>query len=284
MSLDNNWFTEANDITGTAFSLRLKAKLHEEQTPFQQLVIYDTTEFGKLMTLDGMIMLTDRDNFIYHEMMTHPVLFTHADPRTVAIIGGGDCGALREVLKHPNVERAIQIEIDERVTRVAEQYFPELCESNHDPRAEFCFEDGIKWMAEAEANSLDVIIIDSTDPLGPAVGLFDEEFYQQCYRVLKPEGLLAQQSESPLLHLPLIQSMHEAMRKAGFENTCLLPFPQCVYPSGWWSVTLAGNGDLTEFRMEDALNKPFETRYYNVDLHQANLALPTFVAEALFEG
>jgi spermidine synthase len=280
-NLDHKWFTEADYTNGVAFSLRITHKLHEETTPFQHLAIYDTTDFGKLMALDNMLMVTDRDNFIYHEMITHPVLFTHPAPRKVAIIGGGDCGTLREVLKHPEIEQALQIEIDERVTRVAEQYFPTLCESNQDPRAKFYFEDGIKWMAEAEENSLDVIIIDSTDPLGPAEGLFNEDFYRQCCRVLTPTGLLSQQSESPLLHLSLLQAMHQAMRQAGFERPRILHFPQCIYPSGWWSVTLAGRGDLTEFRIADVVHKPFETRYYNADIHRASFALPTFVIEAL---
>jgi len=276
-----DWFTEFDGTNGCAFSLRTKAKLHEEQTPFQHIAIYETTEFGRLMTLDRLIMLTDRDNFIYHEMISHPALFTHPNPRQVVIIGGGDCGTLHEVLKHDEVEYVLQVEIDERVTRVAEQYFPSLCESNHDPRVEFYFDDGIKWMSEAPANSFDIVIVDSTDPIGPAEGLFNEDFYRNCRRVLGSQGILTQQSESPLLHLALLQSMHQAMREAGFETTRTLHFPQCVYPSGWWSATLAGSGDLTEFRMEEALNKSFPTRYYNVDIHQASLILPTFLTEAL---
>lgn len=279
MSLHHDdWFTEANEQTGIAFSLRLTKKLHEEQSPYQLITIYDTKEFGRLMALDGLYMVTDRDNFIYHEMMSHSALFAHPNPHTVAIIGGGDCGTLREVLKHPTVERAIQIEIDERVTRVAEQYFPTLCESNHDPRAELLFEDGIKWMENAPDQSCDVIIIDSTDPVGPAEGLFNEQFYRQCCRVLTAQGILIQQSESPLLHLSLLQSIHAAMHKAGFITTRTLHFPQCIYPSGWWSATLASNGNLTQCR---ANTQSFDTRYYNEHIHQASFALPTFVTDAL---
>jgi spermidine synthase len=281
MSLDASWFTEIDSPKSCAFSLHIKAKLHEEKTPFQQIAIYETTEFGNLMTLDDMVMLTERDNFIYHEMISHPVLFTHPEPREVAIIGGGDCGTLHEVLKHRDIERVLQIEIDERVTRLSEKYFPMLCESNDDPRAEFCFEDGIKWMANAPDNSLDVIIVDSTDPLGPGEGLFTIDFYRDCLRVLTPEGLLVQQSESPLLHLPLLQFMHEAMREAGFENTRSLQFPLCVYPSGWWTATLAGSGDLTQFREEDAQKKSFGTRYYNAEIQKASFVLPNFLIEAL---
>jgi spermidine synthase len=141
-----SWFTEKSDESGIGFTLKIADKLHEEQTPYQKLEIFQTTEFGRLMTLDGLIMLTDRDNFIYHEMMTHTALFTHPKPKRVAIIGGGDCGSLREILRHPNIEQCEQIELDERVTRVAENWFPALCEANSDPRAKFHFDDGFEWI------------------------------------------------------------------------------------------------------------------------------------------
>jgi spermidine synthase len=283
MSLDNHWFSEKDTPTGCAFSLHLQKKLHEEQSRFQRIAIYETTEFGKLMTIDDIIMLSERDNFIYHEMLSHPVLFTHPNPRQVVIIGGGDCGTLHEVLKHPNIEQVLQIEIDERVTKLSEQYFPTLCQSNHDPRADIRFEDGIQWMANAQNNTVDVIIVDSTDPLGPGEGLFTADFYRDCRRVLTKEGLLVQQSESPLLHLDLLQSMHQAMREAGFKKTRCLQFPQCVYPSGWWTATLAGSNDLTVFRENDARQKSFDTRYYNADIQKASLVLPNFLADALPE-
>jgi len=281
MSLDNTWFSEIDFPNGCAFSLQIKAKLHEEQTPFQRIAIYETKHFGHLMTIDGFIMLTERDNFIYHEMMSHPVLFTHPQPRRVVIIGGGDCGTLREVLKHSTVEHVIQVDIDERVTRLAEQYFPSLCASNADPRAQLLFEDGIQWMAQAADNSADIIIVDSTDPVGPGEGLFNEAFYRHCRRVLTPQGLLVQQSESPLLHLPLLRAIHQAMRAAGFQTTQSLQFPQSVYPSGWWTATLAGYEHLTQFRLTEAQHKTFETHYYNAEIHQASLNLPTFLNRAL---
>ena len=157
-TLDQNWFTEICKEGGSAFSLALKEKLHEEQSDFQKIEIYSTTHFGNLMVIDGFVMLTALDNFLYHEMMSHPALFTHAGPKRVVIIGGGDCGTLHEVLKHASVEHVLQAEIDERVTRLSEQYFPELCVSNNDPRAEFHFGDGIRWMKEASPGSIDVVI------------------------------------------------------------------------------------------------------------------------------
>jgi spermidine synthase len=176
MISNKNWYTEEWAGQGAAISLKLKNKVHEEKSPYQRIEIYETETFGTLMTLDGLVMVTDRDNFIYHEMLSHPALFTHPDPKRVLIIGGGDCGTLHEVLKHKLVEVAEQVELDERVTRVSEKFFPELCESNRDPRVRLHFADGIKWVADAQPGTYDVIIIDSTDPVGPAAGLFSEAF------------------------------------------------------------------------------------------------------------
>lgn len=278
MKLTGHWFTEIAQDEGIALSLQGARHLHSEQTPWQTIDIYETDTFGTLMVIDGCVMVTDRDNFIYHEMLVHPALFTHPRPRQVLIIGGGDCGTLREVLRHPEVESVVQAEIDERVTRLAEEYFPELTEANGDRRAHLYFGDGIEWVKRARDDSLDVIIIDSTDPVGPATGLFGEPFYRQCARVLRPDGLLVQQSESPFLHVPLIRDMRAAMGRAGFDQTRLIHFPQPTYPSGWWSATLAGRPPTLEgFRKEAAERKAFPTRYYNASIHEAAAVLPVFL-------
>ncbi len=278
-----NWFTEVAPEEHCAFSLELKKKLHEEQTSFQKIEIYDTHTFGKLMVIDGCTMLSSRDNFIYHEMMSHPALFTHPDPKKILIIGGGDCGTLREVLKHASVEECIQIDIDERVTHLSEQYFPELCESNSDPRASLQFEDGIKWVREAKPESIDIIIVDSTDPVGPAAILFTEAFFRHCHRILTSDGLIIQQSESPLLHMPIIKKMRQSMQRAGFEGMSTLFFPLCIYPSGWWSATMSGKTGLSPFREKEAQNKRFNTDYYNDDIHRSALAIPEFFRRELAE-
>ena len=275
----SQWFTEQVPSTGTAFSLKITQKLHEEQSDFQHLEIFETETFGNLMTIDGCTMVSTRDNFFYHEMITHPALFLHPNPKRVWIIGGGDCGTLREVLKHSGVDHVVQIDIDERVTRLAEIYFPELCESNHDPRADLKFIDGIKWVKEAGANSVDIIIVDSTDPVGPAEGLFGENFYRDCVACLSDDGLLVQQSESALLHLKLIAEMRDAMKNSGFSHLQTLFFPQCIYPSGWWSATVASKTELS-FRQDDCNNKSFDTVYYNTDIHHAAMAQPEFFKKA----
>jgi spermidine synthase len=278
MTLDKNWYTEEWAGQGSAISLKIKDKVHDEQSTYQRIEIYETETFGTLMTLDGLVMVTDRDNFVYHEMMSHPALFTHPDPRRVLVIGGGDCGTLREVLRHPAVELAEQVELDERVTRVSEKFFPELCESNRDPRARFHFTDGIQWVADAKPESYDVIVVDSTDPVGPAAGLFSETFYKNCFRALRPHGIVVGQSESPLFHADLIRSVQQSLRAAGFGDAATLFFPQCTYPSGWWSATMGGkNIALANFRARDAAARTFATRYYNQHIHAAALASPEFL-------
>jgi spermidine synthase len=281
MALDKSWFTEAIEKTGTAFSLKGQL-LHEEQTPYQKIEIWQTDTFGYLMAIDGCTMVSTRDNFLYHEMMSHPALYSHPDPKNVVIVGGGDCGTLREVLKHSEVKSATQVEIDERVTRLAEKYFPELCDANDDPRATLFFGDGIQWMKDAKRESIDLIIIDSTDPVGPAEGLFGKRFYLDCIRALKKDGMLVQQSESPILHLELIQEMHAAMRSAGFKQTHLLHFPQTIYPSGWWSASIAckKKGKLKQ-RLTPAALRKLKTKFYSAETHKAAFALPPFVKAVL---
>lgn len=280
---NSSWFSEEFESQGSAFSLKIKQKLESVKSEFQTIDIYETETFGNLMIIDGCTMVSSRDNFVYHEMMSHLPLFAHTNPERVAIIGGGDCGTLREVLKHDSVCQAWQIDIDEQVTRMAEKYFPELCENNQDPRAHILFDDGINWIKQAAPESLDVIIIDSTDPVGPAEGLFAVDFYKDCFRALKEDGVLVQQTESPLYHTnSIIKQVQADLLEAGFNSSHCFPFPQVIYPSGWWSCTLAKkSGDVCEFRQADAKNKGFATQYYNSGIHQAGLSLPEFMQKAL---
>ena len=273
----NEWFTEIFASEGSAISFKIKSKLHQEKSDYQEIAIYDTEKFGHLMVIDGCVMLTQRDNFFYHEMMSHTALFAHPNPQEIVIIGGGDCGTLREVLKHGQVKKVTQIDIDERVTRLSEIYFPELCSSNDDPRAHFYFGDGIAWIANCAKNTADIIIIDSTDPVGVAEGLFSTEFYQHCWNALKPNGILICQSESPFYHLELIQTIQSHLLGSGFTSTATLSFPQPCYPSGWWSATMAGKLlEVRKFRTTDAEQKFFKTHYYNAAIHNAALSFPVF--------
>lgn len=281
MTLDHNWITEICKNGESVFGLKTRRRLFEQQSPFQKVEVFETEGYGNLMLIDGCTMVSTRDNFLYHEMMTHPVLFTHAAPRRVAIIGGGDCGTLREVLKHPEVEKATQIDIDEVVTRAAERHFPELCASNADPRADLLFADGIQWMNEAPPGSLDVIIIDSTDPVGPGEVLFTPAFHAACHRALDTGGLVVQQSESPLVHMAILERMYRSLEAAGFADAQTLFFPQPIYPTGWWSATIgAKETRLGRFREEAVEARSFETSYYNAQIHRAAFAAPEFFRKA----
>ena len=279
MNLDDSWFSEPYAETGSAFSLKIKKKLHDEQSEFQHIEIYETETYGRLMVFDGCVMLTSLDNFIYHEMMSHTALQSHPEPRDVLIIGGGDCGTLREVLKHKDIERCVQVDIDERVTRVSEQFFPELCDSNNDPRAELLFQDGIQYVADCDSAQFDLVIIDSTDPVGQAARLFSREFYSDCQRITRSGGILVAQSESPLKQLDLIKSMSNNMQAAGYSSIHCFEFPQSSYPTGWWSCTLAGkNNQLKTLR---DLPKDIVTKFYTSAAHHGSLTMRPFIAEAL---
>ncbi len=267
---------------GAAFSLKITRLLDEVQSPFQHIAVYATEHWGNLMVIDDAFMLTSLENFVYHEMLVHPALFAHPAPRDVIIIGGGDCGTLSEVLKHTEVARVTQIDIDEQVTRMAEKWFPELCTRNNDPRATLRFEDGVKFMREAKDASADIIIVDSTDPVGPGEGLFGAHFIADCFRVLREGGILVSQSESPFYHMPVLQNVHRAMQQAGFRDRRSLLFPQPVYPGGSITCTLARKGGtLDDFREADVNAKHFATRFYNAGIHRGALTPPEFVREAL---
>jgi spermidine synthase len=270
---DRNWFTEVCSESGSAESWAIEAHLAREISDYQTIDVYRTSHWGNLMVIDGFVMLSSRDNFIYHEMLVHPALFSHPHPRRVLIVGGGDCGTLREVLRHAAVERCTQVEIDEQVTRLAEKFFPELCERNADPRAQLIFDDGLAHVKNLEPGSVDVIIVDSTDPIGPAEGLFGPEFVADCFAALADGGLYLQQSESPLIHRRLIDGIRDNMEAAGFDTIRTLGFPQPCYPSGWWSVTQARKGgDIQPADPERFAASGIETRYYNPGVHVGALA------------
>lgn len=275
----DEWVYETVEEMGARFGIRATEKLLDERTPYQHLEVWRTEHWGNLMLLDGVMMLSSLENFVYHEMMSHPALQTHPNPRNVVIIGGGDCGTLAEVLKHAEVESVVQIDIDEAVTRAAERFFPELTAHNDDPRASLRFEDGVAWMRNAPAESVDVIIVDSTDPIGPGTGLFGPAFLADCQRVLREDGIMVGQSESPFYHMPLMLDYHRAMKAAGFAQRRSLLFPQPVYPGGSITGTLARKkGPLDEIR---PLAAGVATRFYRTELHRGLLAIPPFMQGAL---
>lgn len=276
MNATKKWFTEVCNEAGSQFGIQIEELLHHEQTPYQTIDIYSTTHFGNMMALDGFIMLTEKDNFIYHEMMAHSALANHSNPRDILIVGGGDCGTLHEVCKHP-IDTVTQVEIDKRVTELSLQYFPSLCQSNEDKRASLIFADAIQWLQDAAPNSLDVIIIDSADPVGPGEGLFTKEFYMACKKALRSDGLLSHQSESPLFQQNLLKKMRGKMQDSGFNNLETIFFPLPTYPSGWWSATLASTKQALDAPRKLPQKISDTMLYYTHAIHQHAMSTPPFL-------
>jgi spermidine synthase len=277
---DGEWFTE-EDSGSVRLGLRVSERLHEETTPYQHLAVYQTRFFGKVLTLDNLIMLTERDEFVYHEMLTHVPLCSIQEPKAVLVIGGGDCGIIREALRHPSVERVVQCEIDERVTRVCETYFDWVAPTITDPRVDLQFADGVAYI-ERHAGEFDLIIIDSTDPIGPAVGLFQREFYGKVAGALKPGGIMVAQTESPHWGAKLVGPIYGEIRQA-FTNVHAYVGFIPTYPSGMWCWAYASNDrtPATFFTNARARALSAACRYYNPAIQSAAFALPTFAARAV---
>ncbi len=267
------WFTE-NQTEDVSLGLRIQSVLWKETTAFQELVVADTLAYGRMLTLDGAVQTTIGDEFVYHEMITHVPLSLHPNPKKVAVIGGGDGGAIREILKHPTVEEAHLIEIDDKVVETAKRFFPEISGSLDDDKAFVHYTDGIQWVKEA--TNFDVIIVDSTDPVGPAQGLFTPEFYQSIYQALGEHGIMVAQSESPFLQPHLIQRVFQGVSSA-FPMTRLYLASVPTYPSGLWSFTLGAKGDVTTQIRPELFD--LATRYWTPQIQHSCFALPKFVQE-----
>ncbi len=272
------WLEELQ-LGNMRLGLRAETVLHREVSRFQEILVVDTYAFGRVMMLDGTFQVTEKDEFVYHEMLAHFPLMSHPHPRDVLVIGGGDGGTIREVVKHPEVERAVLCEIDPRVTAVAREYLPSVASGLSDPRVEVLHEDGVRLVQDHEA-AFDVILIDSTDPVGPAVGLYSPEFYAACKRALRPGGIVCAQSESPFVNGDVVRRVAQSV-KASFPHHQLYLAPLPTYPSGAWSFTAGAQEPLP--REVDAVRAAgLATRYYTAEMHRAAFALPPF-AKALVE-
>lgn len=274
------WYTE-NQNDHLRLSCRVNETLHVEKTPFQHLAVLDTPGFGRVLVLDGIVQTTVWDEYIYHEMIAHVPLNTHPDPQRVLIIGGGDGGTAREVVRNPRVGSAVMVEIDERVVAAARKYLPELSARLDDPKLDLRFADGIKHVAEC-SGEYDVIIIDSTDPVGPAVGLFSREFYEMVFKALKEDGLFVAQTESPLFNADLIARIYRDVADIfAVARTYLACVPS--YPGGMWSFTMGSKKyDPLDVKSENV--PALKYRYYNAELHRAAFVLPEFLRELLERG
>lgn len=269
------WFTE-KQTEHFGITARIVRTHHTEQTEFQKLDMVETAEFGNMLILDGMVMTTQKDEFVYHEMVTHPALNTHPNPKHVLVVGGGDGGAIREVLKHPSVEKAVLVEIDGKVIEYSKKYLPEIAGKLDDPRVEVLVDDGFMHIHNHK-NAYDVIMVDSTEPVGPAAKLFERGFYQGIYEALKDEGIFVAQTDNPWFKGDLIKKVFADVKEI-FPITRLYTANIPTYPSGLWTFTLGSKKyDPLQVKIEEI--KELDTKYYTPELHHAAFVLPRFVRD-----
>ena len=272
------------EITPAGFGIAIKIKevLFSEQSPFQKVEILDSdSALGKILTLDDLMMTTEGDEYFYHEMISHIPMMNHKNPKSVLVIGGGDGGTVREVLKHDTVEKVVLCEIDGMVIDVCKKYLPTIAGMLDDPRVEVLVEDAIEFIKDKE-NQYDIVLIDSTDPMGPGEGLFTEEFYTNVKKSLKKGGIVAAQSESPVVNKEEIKKMYSLLKKV-FPITSTYTSPIPTYPGGYWAWAFCSEeveplSYIDEKRCEEITKT---CKIYNKEYHQARFALPNFLKKLL---
>lgn len=276
------WYTEPH-TDDVHFSIRVEKQLYSAHSDFQRIDIFETKELGRLFTLDGLVMLTEKDEFVYHDMIVHVPMAVGTGIQDVLVIGAGDGGTVRELTRYDTVRRIDMVEIDKMVVDACREYLPQTSCKLDDPRVNLFFEDGLKFVRTRKAE-YDLIIVDSTDPFGPGEGLFTREFYGNCHNALREDGILVNQHESPFYEddAQAMQRAHRRIREL---------FPICgvyqahipTYPSGHWLFGFASKKrhyiDDLDAAAWNALG--LATRYYNTDLHVGAFALPNYVKERL---
>ncbi|MGI6096751.1 MAG: polyamine aminopropyltransferase [Dethiobacteria bacterium] len=271
------WFTE-KQTPYLGLSCAVKGVLYSCRTAFQELAILETSQFGRMLVLDGMVQTTIFDEYIYHEMIAHVPLVTHPRPRQVLVIGGGDGGTVREVVKHQRVEKVTLVEIDREVVEASRRFLPELSSALDSPKVELICTDGLQYVKNKHA-VYDVIIVDSTEPVGAAVGLFKKEFYADVYTALRDDGILVAQTESPFYNQQLLKSAYHNINSL-FPRVHLYLANIPTYPSGLWSFTIGSKkyDPLNPLPPEERLTV---NRYYTLGVHRASFSLPPFISRLL---
>lgn len=271
------WLKEGQ-IANAAMTYKVKETLVRKKTAYQDLVILDTEAFGRMLVLDGIVQTTIKDEFVYHEMITHIPLFTHPNPKKALVVGGGDGGAIREILKHPSVEKVVLCEIDSCVIEECKKYLPEISCELDNSRCEVFVGDGIKYVHQHK-NEFDVIIVDSTDPFGAAEGLFGGSFYKEIYECLTKDGIFIAQTETPF-YLPEVVKGVFKDAAAIFPVTKLFMAAIPTYPGGYWSFTV-GSKKYDPETVNLANTIEFDTKYYTKKLHRACFTLPKYVEDLI---
>ncbi len=278
------WYSE-NSTENVKFSIKVDKHIYTAQSEFQRIDIFDSPEFGRFLTLDGYIMLTEKDEFIYHEMITHVPMAVHPDPKSILVIGAGDGGVIRELTKYNSIECIDLVEIDEMVIDVCKEYLPKTACCFDDPRLTIYYQDGLKFIRDCD-DKYDIIIVDSTDPFGPGEGLFTKEFYGNCSKALEADGIMVNQHESAFY-----ESDAKAMKRAHSRIFKSFPISRVyqahipTYPSGHWLFGFASKKyhPVRDLRALQWRQHNIDTKYYNTNLHKGAFYLPNYVEKILRE-
>ena len=274
------WVEERHkDYYGTRF--RCKKILFSGKSDYQYIDVVETAAHGRMLLNDGIVMFSERDEFVYHEMMAHVPLFVHPHPKKILIVGGGDGGVAREVLRHENVTQCVLVEIDEMVVEVSKKYFPKISCSFENPKLQLKIQDGVRFVKKTD-QKFDVVLVDSTDPFGPAKDLFNEDFYKNVFHLLSDKGLLVVQAESPFFEIQTQKFILQSL-KSVFPFTTLYNYSNTVYPGGLWSFAFASKKyhPIKNFQKDKVKQVNWNLSYYNESIHQASFAQPEFVKKEL---
>ena len=276
------WFSDIH-TDGVKLSIRIEEQLFSAQSDIQRIDVLESKDFGKILVVDGDLMLTERDEFIYHEMITHIPMAVHPHVEKVLVIGAGDGGVIRELVRYPEIQRIDLVEIDEMVVEVCKKYLPKTACRLDDERVEIHYEDGLKFIRRCK-EEYDLIIVDSTDPFGPGEGLFTREFYGNCYKALKEDGIMVNQHESPFYEEDALacQRAHRNITES-FPISRVYQAHIPTYPSGHWLFGFASKKyhPLRDLREKEWNDRGITTRYYTTTLHKGAFYLPAYVEELL---
>lgn len=276
------WFTE-NHTDNVRFSMRVDRHIVSVKSDFQKIDVFQTPEFGKVLVIDGYVMLTEKDEFIYHEMITHVPMAVNPKIKKILVIGAGDGGTVRELTRYNHVERIDMVEIDKKVVDICKEYIPQTAAKFNDNRVNLYFEDGLKFV-KTKKNEYDLIIVDSTDPVGPGMELFTMEFYENCFNALVDDGILVNQHESPYY-----SKEAKAMQRAHKKIKTVFPIAKVyqahipTYGSGHWLFGFASKkyNPVTDLNEDSWNSLGLETNYYNTELHKGAFYIPNYVKKLL---
>lgn len=276
------WFSERH-TPNVKMSIRVDRQLYSGSSQFQRIDVFDSPEFGRFLTLDGYMMLTEKDEFIYHEMITHVPMAVHPCVRDVLVIGAGDGGVIRELTRYPDIEHIDMVEIDALVVEVCRKYLPQTACRLDDDRVHIHYEDGLKFVRTC-VDRYDLIIVDSTDPFGPGEGLFTREFYGNCYKALREDGIMVNQHESPFYPDDALacQRAHKRIVES-FPISRVYQAHIPTYPSGHWLFGFASKKyhPLKDLKDTDWNMRGLSCKYYTTTLHKGAFYLPAYVEQLL---